>query len=326
MRVKKSSLFGWVFTIILFVLITVLFLNREWFYDYYRGMSYKPSSEMARIRDDLLLTGQGEFWFNAAQPVLSDADEFNAHCRPVGNTEVAVLGCYTEGNIYVYDIDSEELEGIRELTAAHELLHVRWAKMSEGEKDKLRPYLDQVLENHRDVLGDEIDIYDESEKIEELYVRAGTEVDDLPFELEEHFAEVFSDQDKIVRFYNSYIGVFRRLEAEMDSLKTEMEQIEADINAKTDEYRVRFSTLNAEIEDFNDCAKTEGCFATEWEFTLRRNQLIAEQNNLQGLYNEIDGLIDTYNEKVEAYNADVVRTDELNQMVNSTSRPTEIGQ
>lgn len=306
------------------VTLAVALFNREWLYDFYKGVSYAPSDEMVRIRSDLDLTQRGEFWFNAAQPKLSGAGEFNAHCRPEEKTEIAVLGCYTGGEIFVYDIDTEELNGIRELTTAHELLHVSFERMNENEKNALKPFLQQVLDDDQGALKEELKVYDEAEKMEELYVRAGTEIKELPNELEEHYAEIFRDRSKVVNYYESYIGIFRQLEAEMASLKAEMEEIESSINAKIDEYERRVAELNAEVESFNGCAAVEGCFVSEGEFNVKRSELLAKQAELDSFYGEIDQLIEEYNVKVELYNKDVVRTENLNQKVNSISRPEEI--
>ena len=317
---RKRRIWPWILLTIVGVMLVVVLFNHEWLYDFYKGMNYAPSDEMARIRSDLELTQQGEFWFNATQPRLSGAGEFNAHCRPDEKTETAVLGCYTGGEIYVYDIDAEELKGIRELTAAHELLHASWERMSGREKDALKSFLQQVLKDNQDVLEGELNVYDEAEKMEELYVRTGTEIKQLPNELEKHYAEIFRDRGKVVNYYESYIAVFRELEAEMVTLKTEMEGIEADINTKIDEYEKRVAELNAEVESFNGCAAVEGCFASEWEFNVKRNELLAKQAELGNFYGEIDQLIEEYNAKVELYNKDVVRTEDLNQKVNSTSQ------
>ena len=303
--------------------LSLAIANRDWIYDYFRGASYEPVGEMARIREDLQLTDRGRFIFNASQPVLSGRESFNNACRTM-DTEVAVLGCYTDGNIYIYNIDSAELKGIRELTTAHELLHAVWARMSDEEKNSLRDTLEQVYSKNTDVLKDELDTYTELERLEELYVRAGTEIADLPENLEKHYAEVFKNQDLIVGFYDSYITVFKEIEAEMDTLKQEMDEISAQVEIKTAEYESRASQLNVEIASFNACAETMGCFATEGEFYARRGVLMAEQDALSGLYGEISYLIDVYNEKVQEYNADVMRGEQLNQMINSNAKVEEI--
>lgn len=322
-KTKKRHYGGWIFLLILIVVGVGVYLNREWLYDYYRGMTYQPSSEMARIRNDLQLTERGEFLFNASQPVLSEAVEFNQYCRD-GVSEIAVLGCYTDRSIYIYNIVDADLDGIRELTTAHELLHANWARMSEDEQRALTTVLTQTFEANQDLLTDELENYNVSERQEELYVRAGTEVANLPTELERHYAEFFKDQDAVVRYYNAYIGVFKNLQAEMDNLQAEMEGLRRGIDDKTAEYERRIKQLDADIMSFNSCARVMGCFETEEEFNVRRGALLSEQTALEGLYDEINNSITSYNEKVELYNADVAYGERLNTIINSTARPQEI--
>ena len=306
------------------VVVATVVLNRQWIDDYMRGFGYEPEGEMGRIMKDLELTGRGEFLFRAARPELSLQDEFNAVCRSVLDEEIAVLGCYTGDNIYVYNIDSAELDGIRELTTAHELLHAMWARMSESERSALSDVLKQTLEKNRNVLGEELEIYDAEQRQEELFVRAGTEVADLPVELEKVYGGIFSDQDMIVSFYNKYIGVFRAMEAEMNELESQMQGIQTQIDSLSVEYEQRVDALNVEIDSFNSCAETAGCFESDGEFYARRAVLMNEQTVLEGMYGQINGLIDQYNGLVEKYNADVTRTEKLNQMMNSNSRPEGI--
>lgn len=322
-RVRQRNVGKWVFLLVLIGIGVFVFWNREWIYDYYRGVSYQPSSEMTRIRDELRLTEQGEFRFNAAQPKLSEREEFNAYCRG-DDTEIAVLGCYTNGEIYVYNITDEQLTGIRELTTAHELLHVMWARMSDADKSALEESLAQVLEENRGFLAEELEAYNESERQEELYVRAGTEVKNLPEELEEHYREIFEDQDAIVDFYDSYISVFRALEAELDALSLKMEEMSGDIEGRTSAYEIAVEQLNADIVSFNGCAEVVGCFASAEEFYAERAELVERQNSLEAEYDSISALISEYNELVEKYNADVLRSEELNNKINSAARPAEV--
>ena len=322
--VKKPKRKG-VWLILCFMVLVVVgaswvLMNREYLYDWYRGMSYEPSKEMMSIRDSLGLTDKGKFAFNAAKPKLSQREEFNEQCRTVFDEETAVLGCYKDRDIYVYDIQSEELDGIRELTTAHELLHAVWARMSETEKNELRHDLNKVYDDNREYLGEELDTYDINERQEELYVRAGTEVADLPESLEKHFAEIFINQDRIVQFYDSYIVVFREIKAEINDLKKKMEEIDVSISTKSDTYEQIFEQYEEKVQSFNMCAETMGCFESEDEFYTKRNALIAEQADLDGLYVEINQLVDEYNSLVDQYNSDVIRGEELNRTINSMDR------
>ncbi|MBR3229094.1 hypothetical protein IKF67_02595 [Candidatus Saccharibacteria bacterium] len=319
---KRLRIFGWLLAVVIVIATALIVLNRQWLKDFWHGMSYQPSAAMADIRSKLNLTDQGTFLFNASQPELNTSESFNSYCRTDGQ-EIAVLGCYTGDRIYIYDINTSELKGIRELTTAHELLHAVFARMSSSDKESLRQDLDKTYQANQDILKSDLDTYDETERYEELYVRAGTEVKKLPDSLEKHYATIFKDQDQIVDYYNSYISVFRALEAELDALATEMDALSNEITAKTAEYKERVTNLNNNITEFNNCAASTECYMSQYEFYSRRNTLVAEQNNLEFLYNEISALIDTYNVKVEAYNADVLQTQKLNKIINSAPAVTE---
>ncbi len=319
-RVKKVHYGGWIFLLLLVVVATAIVLNRQWIYDWWRGMNYAPSSKMASIRDDLNLTERGTFLFNASQPELNERESFNSYCRG-GQTEIAVLGCYANGNIYIYNITEEQLDGIRELTTAHELLHAVFARMDDGAKAELRPMLEQVRKENKDTFEQDLNTYAANEQFEELYVRAGTEVANLPEALERHYAEIFRDQDRIVKFYDSYITVFRQLKEELETLSQEMEKLGDEITQTTTEYEKRLDQLNADITSFNSCAATVGCFKTEAEFGSRRGVLVSEQMALEQMYNSINNMVDEYNAKVELYNADVLQSNQLNTVINSSKKP-----
>ena len=305
------------------VIAIVVAWRWEWIYDWYRGIIYQPSAEMATIRTKLKLTGQGEFIFNAAQPELNDAADFNENCRQ-DETEVAVLGCYTLGNIYVYDIKDTRLDGIRELTAAHELLHVFWAKMDNGERERLQPILNQVYKNNLIILKDDIETYAESERLEEIFVRAGTEIKELPVGLEEIYARVFESQDAVVDFYDNYSAVFREMKTRLENLADELESLKSQIDEKIHEYEVGVANLEKDIINFNSCAETVGCFQSNAEFYAQRNALIACESALNVLNDEVNVLIDNYNDKVNEYNSNALESRRLQNIINSKAETTEI--
>ena len=319
---KKLSLIKWLILAGLLAVVIVLVLQRDRVYDYYRGITYKPSAEMVKIRDSLDLTSEGEFLFNASQPVLSERDEFNQNCRPT-DAETAILGCYVMENIYVYNIEDEQLRGIKELTAAHELLHAVYARMSDEEKGELESILKQVYKNNKEILEDDLKIYSSSEQSEELYVRAGTEVKILPDILEKHYAKYFTNQDKVVGYYDSYIAVLRRLKAELKALETEMGELNTKIDNMTTEYKNRVVQYETDVNQFNNCADTMGCFSSQWEFDTRRNVLVNEQIALDALYDDISNLIVEYNKKVKVYNNDIIETNRLTDKMNSNVKPKE---
>ncbi len=321
---KKPTRAVSILCIIIIVICVGYFLSQQNFIkDRFSAWVFSPSPEVAAIKEKLNLTGEGELIFNASQPTLESREVFNEHCNS-HNQEVSVLGCYTDRQIFLYDIRTDELPGVVESTAAHELLHAIWERLSSSEKDTIKTELDQVYLDSYDLLSKDLEVYDSEDWTDELYVRAATQIKKLPDSLEEHYAKYFNDQDAIVAYYDSYITPFRKLEEEMKTLEKELDDLNVEISAKTSEYESRANSLSAAVDEFNNCANTLNCFSSQYAFNVRRNELLAEQSALDTLYNEINTKIESYNEKVEKYNNNLLRTQDLENTINSNVDPSEI--
>lgn len=307
----------------LMAITAVITINFTTIKDFFTGLSYQPTEEMAQIRTSLNLTDKGNLIFNATMPELKEKQEFNSLCRGT-ETETAILGCYREDHVYVYNITDEELVGIRELTSAHELLHAVYHRLSAEEKQNLTDILVQVYQTNQDTLGEEIDLYQKEQKKEEIYVRTGTEIYDLPDELEKHYAKIFKDQNRIVDYYNSYISVFKEIEQTLANLLEKAQNLETTINEKTAAYESGAATLNQAVKEFNNCANTPNCFTSRWAFNNQRSALVARQNELTNLYNEINQLISDYNATAAEYNQNLLHGQALNMAINSAEQVNQL--
>jgi len=319
---KKASI---ITSAIFIILIFVFIMNYTFFLDLVKGISYEPSETMQNIRSSLRLTGDGERIFNATRPLLAERDEFNTTCE-THNESVAVLGCYANDYIYIYNVDEPTLAGVRESTSAHEFLHATWSRLSDKEKTQLKPQLEKVYSENTDKLKEALDSYTEAEQLDELYVRVGTQIADLPEELEKHYAKFFSDQDLIVSFYDSYITPFKELNDKINALREDIFKLEDEITSRTSNLNARLINLESNIAEFNRCAQTAGCFVSQWTFDSRRSELVAEQAAVNIENDEINLLINAYNSKVDEYNSNVLRSSELHSMMNSNSTETKIEQ
>ena len=320
---KKSGIVALCLLFLLLIVFILILTNRRWIYDFYRGLTYRPTEKVEEIRDSLELTNYGSFLFNASLPSLEERENFNVYCRERENTG-AILGCYRNNNIYVYNIVESELDGIIEVTMAHELLHAEYDRMSENEKSGLKDSLERVLKDNSDILENDLKNYEEALKMEELYVRAGTEILELPEDLEKHYARIFKDQDVIANYYNKYIVKFREIEEKLTRLNSELKILNDDIVIKTELYKIRVENLNEEILDFNRCAETAGCFLSESDFYYTRAGIVGKQRDLDGFYQEIDGLIVMYNQKVQEYNENLLVGEKLNSAINSSIKVEEV--
>ena len=315
---RTSKIVWWGVLLLGLVIAAVLIINRRWIVDWYRGINYTPTTEMAEIRDNLALTDGGTFLFNALRPELGEADEFNTHCHQTPS-ETAVLGCYTDGAVHIYNITSPELDGILEVTTAHEMLHAVWARMNAAEQESFMAALNQVIAENGEILDSELETYEPDMRMEEAYVRAGTEIAELPEQLEKHFAQYFKDRSKVVNYYNNYIAVFNDNREQAERLEQEIPELKAKITAEIEQYEKTARDLEQRVNEFNRCASTANCFKSQAEFATQRNQLMREQQNLQAQNGQLNGEIADFNAKIDQYNQIVDDSRKLEEEINSNS-------
>lgn len=298
--------------------------NRVYLTDLFLSFQYSASPELSSLENDLELTDSAGLILRASHPSLESREEFNILCDS-HDEQISVLGCYTDRKIYIYNIEESELSGIKESTLAHELLHAVWARTPSSERDHISRLLAEVYnqQEYHDQLAEDLETYDDAERVDELHSRIGTEIANLPAELESHYAKYFKNQDKVVDFYENYITPFRELSEEIDNLSTELEKLNQEIEEKTPAYYKSAEKLSAEIDEFNNCARTSGCFTTEYAFNVRRNQLLASQSEIESAYEKLNKMINDYNKLVEEYNANVIRGETLESVINSNAKYEE---
>lgn len=326
---KKSSKAG---IIILIILVAALIISgifakplETFAGDLAANLRYSGSDEIQELVEKIGLTNYGRFIFGATRPEIEDRENFNYHCDSHG-VETSTLGCYGGNRIYVYNVTADELAGIKESTAAHELMHAVWDRLSNFEKSELSTVILETYNNGEDYgnLKKELENYSEDELIDELHSRFATEVKNLPEKLENHYKKYFEDQDAVVVFYENYREPFEKLEADFENLSNDLDTIKKQFEDLEAEYVSRSDVLSAKIDEFNSCANTAGCFSSQATFNARRNELLAENSTLDNLYEELSKLVDEYNAKVDAYNNSILRGEELNGMINSNSKVKDL--
>jgi hypothetical protein len=291
--------------------------------DRFAGMSFSPTPEMTQLMTDLSLTDKAAIITKASHPMLQTRQEFNESCASY-NIEIAVLGCYVKGRIFIYDINHPGLEGIRQSTLAHEVLHAAWDRLSFDEQNRLSPALEMVYNEHLDTLGPRLEKYPAANRLDELHSIIGTEINVFPIDphyadiLSRHYDRYFQNRAKVVAYYLQYADMFAELRAEADRLDTEIADYKRRIDEYTDQYQADASALNARIRRFNECADIHGCY-TPSTFEAERRAIIAEQNRLNNLYAEIARLVEECNVLVDQYNANASHANELSRSMNSNS-------
>ncbi|HEX9153253.1 MAG TPA: hypothetical protein VF809_00350, partial [Candidatus Saccharimonadales bacterium] len=115
-----------------------VWIRKDQIADWWRLRNYRASLEVAVLATDTTMTGWGQNLFYINHPTLEGKEAFNKHCSNYGE-ETAVLGCYL-GNrqgIYLYAVTDSRLEGVRQVTAAHEMLHQAYDRLSSKERKRV---------------------------------------------------------------------------------------------------------------------------------------------------------------------------------------------
>ncbi len=269
---------------------------RQEIQDTIQALSYTPSPEIVAIEQKIGLTGDGERIFRATSPAVVGADSFNDSC-PRQEVASPIVGCYTPDDaIFVYDIKNEKLSGIKEVTAAHELLHAVWRRMSPQDQATVGVQLESLYEKTADdTLKERMEYYRRAEpgqERNELFAILGTEMPHLGDALEQRYARYF-DRTAVVSLYEGYRQYYDTLNDRVISLQAEAEALAATIESQSATYNKDAAQLDEEIRSFNSRAQS-GVFTSQTAFTRERSELLRRLNTLESTRVAINDSIRSY--------------------------------
>lgn len=254
-------------TLLLFVLsLPVIGWWQRWaIYDAWRLQGYTPPAEIAKFATDDTMNDKTRRLYYANHPELEGREEFSTDCRSAEKT--IVLGCYIPGRgIFLFKITDPRLDGVMQVTAAHETLHAAYDRLSGSEKAKVVKMIDDFrpkITNTR--ILDTLENYKKSgaDINNELHSILGTEVRDLTPELEEYYAKYFSNRKAVVGFSEKYEQVFSerkqkiaQYDARLEDLKNQINSLEAELKADEnyltmERNRLESLLANGERESYN---------------------------------------------------------------------------
>ncbi|MCL2451896.1 hypothetical protein FWD20_03465 [Candidatus Saccharibacteria bacterium] len=295
-------------------------LNRQNIIDQITVWQFNMPSAVAALADDSGMSVRGKFVFHASRPELNDHVAFNQNCE-MRESQAVILGCFAGGRIFIFNVTDPRIYGIRTVTAAHEMLHAAYARLSASERKKVDRLLEKQFERTTDqTLLDLIEIYEKAEpgqKLNELHSLFGTEVSDLDSELEAYYEKYFADRARVVTIYQEYHQVFADLSAEVSALEKQLESESRAIAAALAEHEKGTSELAADITEFNNCADTLNCFASQAAFDRARAALMTRQAKLKETADQINAQVEKYNAGVADLNALGIEAKRLNQSIDS---------
>lgn len=282
-------------SILIVLLAAAAWFNQDALFDAWRLRGYNPPAEVVRLADTTTMTSGARRLFYVYRPSLEDKSSFNQHCN---NTEqTIVLGCYIERQgIYLYNISDARLNGIIEVTAAHELLHAAYDRLSDKERQRVDSLTKQVADSIADErLKSTVENYRQKDPDvvpNELHSILATEVRDLPPDLETYYARYFANRKSIVDLADRYKQAFTERENQVKAIDEQLVNLKAQIDALNDSLESQQKALQARYEDL-------------------------QQKRRGGSAEEYNAAVPGYNQAVVAYNSDVNKQKQLVTQYNS---------
>lgn len=324
----KPSLYkklgSFIVTVSLLVAIVAAVLHAQLIKDALFYYQYEPNDTIASFVDQTGMSDHGKFLFYVSRPSLETAEDFNVYCGKHDHA-AAVLGCYNGQNIYIYDITDPRLDGIRPTTAAHEMLHAAYQRLSVKDRETIDALLESEYAKLKDntELSERMSFYAETQpgdRANELHSIIGTEIEPISPELETYYKKYFSDRSKVIAQHKKYQSVFEELRLKSEALVSEIDRLTVNLQNKKAAYESQANTLQNDISDFNRRAG-QGEFKSQPQFTSERSVLVARSNALEGLRSEINDTINRYNDLVSELNNIATETNALNRSIDSSLEP-----
>jgi hypothetical protein len=317
-RLRSGIAFG----LSVFVIVAAgwLYLNRQYVVDQLTVWNYTPTSEVLALNDKVKFTDKGLFTFYATKPAVANSSEFNGKC-PRQEAGSPILGCYTDSDrIYVFNIDNPQLDGIKEVTAAHEMLHAAWQRMDETERTRVGNLLNAAYEKSATPeLKERMAYYQRNEPTaltNELHSILGTEVSNLGSELETYYQQYFQNRQLILDLHAKYNNVYQGLYSRADQLYTQMQTLTDSIETRSTQYDIDVANLSTDIDRFNSKAAT-GDFDSPSQFNNERAELVQRSATLDAERASINDDIATYGRYYDEYQQLATQIEGLNNSVDS---------
>jgi hypothetical protein len=275
-----------------------VWIQRQQIADWWKLRDYQAPKDVAALTTDTTMTSYAQHLFYVNHPVLESKQSFNAHCADKSE-ETAVLGCY-HGNrqgIYLYAVTDVRLDGVRQVTAAHEMLHQAYDRLSSKDREYVSKLLEDFYKNglQEEDVRTKIESYKKqgADTINEMHSIFGSEVRDLPTELEEYYKKYFSDRAKIVSYSESYQGEFTRrkelvaqYDSQLASLKSQIDGNKTDLNARLKDLQSREKQIDRDVANRDQAAYNSDVQAYN-SLVEAYNSELAATRRLIGQYNDI---------------------------------------
>ncbi len=291
--------------------------------DHYTVLTEPTPADIAALADATGMSETGRRIFLASTPEIETASAFNKDCSVESE---GTLGCYFRSEIFIYSVTDQRLAGTTEVTAAHEMLHAAYERLTDDDRARVDALIDEFIAT---LPGDDPTFetldgsYDPEQYADEWHSRIGTEYADLPPELEAHYAIYFSDRSRVLARYSQSVVLLELYEQQLADLSAQVDALDADLAARQAAFDAASAQLSTDIDAFNVRADA-GDFPSQAQFAAARAALVARQDALMAELTTLNTDIAAYNVLVDqlvALDADYA---DLYQQLDSTNPPPTV--
>lgn len=305
----------------------LIYFNAQALSDWWKLRDYSPPVAIASLasQDTMLPYTKHMFYVNHPQ-IISGVSDFRKDCPDAAQT--IVLGCYhpDQDGIYIYAVSDPLLYGVEQVTAAHEVLHAVYARLSDHDRStlnaELQSYYQSGLKDQRVIA--EVKIYQQTEPndvMDEMSCTFGTEIADLPPALNNYYQKYFANRQTIVNFEQQYEAEFTNRENQISSEGAQLAQLKTNINNEEQSLQAQLNQINsdrARLDSLQSSGQTDQYNADVAGFN---NEVSTYNNGVDKLRNDIS----TYNQLVDQYNSLANQLASLEQSID-TRLTTQTGQ
>lgn len=290
--------------------------QRQAINDWWVLRSYDPPSAISQLATDTTMSAEGRKIFYLTKPKLQQKSEFQKSCTSTEQT--IVLGCYkTNEGIYVYDVDDARLAGVQQVTAAHEMLHAAYDRLSSSEKQKIDSLTQQAFNSlSNDRIKTNVEAYRKKDAAvvpNELHSILGSEVSQLPAELEQHYKRYFDDRKKVVAYSEAYEKEFSEREKQVASYDAQLEQLRQRYESLKSKILTEESELSSLIASLNELSYSND-IAT---YNSKVNQYKRLYSSYTSNIAEINKIVESYKTILDKRNAIALEEQSLLQSIDT---------
>jgi hypothetical protein len=269
-----------------------------------------PSPEIKQLAEATTMTWDAQQVFYRQAPVIEPKAAFFQSCQKPGRFDESLiaLGCYVSngrtGKIFLQEIPDTHFKGMMQVSAAHEMLHAAYNRLSQSERDALAPRLKQaarrVTDRHLAEVLQKYEAKDTDLYLNELHSHLGTELGDFgDAELDQHYRRYFADRNRVVALAKTSQAALTKLDDQGDQLKAELDGLETELKTGKKDLRTLEQDLDAGRQ------RLDGLRASVTETKRQAEQTDRQASNWPNLAAEFEQLKSQHNQQVQSYNDQV---------------------